>query len=263
MIPYFGGKSFTARWIISNFPENYKDLTYCEVFGGGGWVLFKKEPSAVEIYNDLNQDLVNLFLEIRNRYKEFSHKAEWSLHSRAMFDLAKEKLSGEQYLSQTERAIHYAIQRVQSFSGTGSSWAYRINAPKFSGKWLPFLNRLEFTNARLKKVQIECLDFEKVIKKYDSKSTLFYLDPPYVGGERYYKTNAVNFKLEDHARLAQVLKNITGKFILSYYDHEFIRASYKTFHVVKKTVPKYSAGYPKNNLDKHKPLGHELLIMNY
>ncbi len=263
MIPYFGGKSYTARWIISNFPKDYKDLTYCEVFGGGGWVLFKKEPSVVEIYNDLNQDLVNLFKVIRDNYKDFSHHAEWSLHSRAMFEYAKERLSEDRILSQTERAIHYAINRVQSFSGTGSTWAYRIASAKFSGKWLPFLKRIELINARLKKVQIECLDFEKVIEKYDSKSTLFYLDPPYIGGERYYKTSGVDFKQEDHARLAHVLKKIKGKFILSYYDNEIVRGSYKAFNIISKTVPKYSVGYSKNNLDKHKPVGHELLIMNY
>ena len=76
MIPYFGGKSYTAHWIISNFPSNYKDLTYCKVFGGGGWALFKKEQSSIEIYNDLDRDLVNLFSVIRGHYKEFSHRAE-------------------------------------------------------------------------------------------------------------------------------------------------------------------------------------------
>lgn len=263
MIPYFGGKSYTARWIISNFPENYKDLTYCEVFGGGGWVLFKKEPSSIEVYNDLNRDLVNLFLVIRDRYKEFAHRAEWSLHSRAMFDYAKAKLSDDRFLSQTERAIHYAINRVQSFSGSGSTWAYRITSSRFSGKWLPFLNRLALINARLKKVQIECLDFEKVIRKYDSKSTLFYLDPPYIGGERYYKTKAVDFKPEDHERLAKVLKKIKGRFILSYYDNKMVRERYKGFRVIAKEVPKYSVGNFKNKPDKRKPLGRELLIMNY
>lgn len=263
MIPYFGGKSYTARWIISNFPENYKDLTYCEVFGGGGWVLFKKEPSAIEIYNDLNRDLVNLFSVIRDHYKEFSHRAEWSLHSRAMFEYAKEKLSNDRFLSQTERAIHYAINRVQSFSATGSAWAYNIELLKFSGKWLPFLKRLELINARLKKVQIECLDFEKIIKKYDSKATLFYVDPPYIGGEHYYKTNRVDFKQEDHIRLVQSLKGIKGKFILSYYDHKFVRANYKRFNMISKEVPKYNVRSFKDNINTHKPLGHELLIMNY
>ena len=62
MLSYIGGKSFLSRWIISNFPENYQSMTYCEPFGGGGWVLFKKDESSVEIYNDLNSDLVNLAL---------------------------------------------------------------------------------------------------------------------------------------------------------------------------------------------------------
>lgn len=118
-----------------------------------------------------------------------------------MFEYAKEKLDNESYLSQTERAIHYAISKVQSFSTTDSAWAYNISRNKFSGKWLPFLKCLELINARLKKVQIECLDFEKLIEKYDSQSTLFYLDPPYIGGEHYHKTSGVDFKKEDHQRI--------------------------------------------------------------
>lgn len=205
MSPYFGGKSYTTRWIISNFPENYKDLTYCEVFGGG-WILFKKEPSNFVIYNDLNRDLVNLFLTIRDHHKEFSHRAEWSLHSRVRFE--------------------------------------RINA-------------------RLKKVQIECLDFEIIIEKYDTKNILFYLDPPYIGGERYYKTKEVDFMQEDHIRLARVLKGIKGRFILSYYDHESVRSNYKAFNMVTKEVPKYCVGNHKDNSNKQKPFGRELLIMSY
>lgn len=152
---------------------------------------------------------------------------------------------------------------MQSFSATGSAWAYNIELRKFSGKWLPFLKRLELINARLKKVQIECLDFEKLIEKYDSQSTLFYLDPLYIGGERYYKTNSVNFKQQDHTQLVNVLMRVKGKFILSYYDHEFVRVNYKAFNIVKKSVPKYCEGCSKNNQDKHKPVGHELLIMDY
>ncbi len=107
------------------------------------------------------------------------------------------------------------------------------------------------------------MDFEKIIEKYDSKSTLFYLDPPYIGGEHYYKTTAVNFRQEDHARLAHKLKKIKGKFILSYYDHESVKASYKGFKTVTKDVPKYSVGNFKHGIKQHKPIGHEILIMNY
>ena len=112
-------------------------------------------------------------------------------------------------------------------------------------------------------MQIECLDFEKIIEKYDTKNTLFYVDPPYIGGERYYKTKEVEFKQEDHERLAHVLKRIKGKFILSYYDHEIVRRNYKGFKIIIKDVPKYCVGNFRNEIKQHKPIGHELLVINY
>lgn len=264
MISYFGGKSYLASWIICHFPEKYQQQTYCEVFGGGGWVLFKKEPSKIEIYNDLNQNLVNLFRVIRDNYKKFAHQANWSIHSRAMFDEAIEKLKNDQFLSETERAVFYALRQVQSFSGTGTHWTYRLSSHhSFSGKWLPFLKRMELINARLKKVQIECLDFEDVIKKYDSRTTLFYLDPPYVDTERYYNSNNVEFKKEDHLRLAHVLKRIKGRFVLSYYEHKFVRANYKQYSILSKNMPKYSINSSRNTGIKTKPTGKELLIKNF
>jgi DNA adenine methylase len=261
MIPYIGGKSFLANWIISQFPEGYEKLTYCEVFGGGGWVLFKKDLSNVEVYNDLNRDLVNLFRIIRDNYPEFQHRAQWSLHSREMFQEAKERLKGDEFLNEVERAMAFAISQIQSFAGTGSTWGYAVTADKVArGMWMPFLKRLEYINARLKFAQIECLNFEKCIAKYDTPETLFYLDPPYVDAEKYYK---VPFTLEDHKRLAEILKEVKGRFILSYYDHDLVRSLYKGFRVLEKETAKHSCGITKQSRSKTRPRGHELLIMNY
>lgn len=263
MIPYLGGKSRIASWIIPQFPSNYQDLTYCEVFGGGGWVLFKKEESRLEVYNDLNSQLVNLFKMIRDNFEEFQHRAEWSLHSREMYYEAREKMKGDKFLSGIEKAMHYAIERVQSFSGSGG-WAYQITADKVvSGKWLPFLKRLSLINARLKRVQIECLDFEELIKKYDSKQTLFYLDPPYVDCEFYYDAPGVKFRKEDHERLASVLKRIKGKFVLSYYDHDFVKHLWKNYTVLSKDTVKHSLGSTRALKHRSKPSAKELLILNY
>lgn len=265
MIPYIGGKSYLANWIISNFPEDYTKLSYCEVFGGGGWVLFKKEPSFLETYNDLNKDLVNLFRVIRDNFPEFEHRAQWSLHSREMYKEAIAKLKDDKFVSQIEKAMYYASLRVQTFSGGNSqSWGYALTSDKvISGKWLPFVKRLSIINARLKKVQIECLDFEKVIDKYDSKNTLFYVDPPYVGVEHYYTTSGVEFAGKDHERLASLLKNIKGRFVLSYYEHELVRKLYKRFHIITKDAVKHSCGVVRNRVKKDKPKSIELLIKNY
>jgi len=263
MIPYIGGKSYLASWIIENFPKDFQQKVYCEVFGGGGWVLFKKDESYLEIYNDLNKNLVNLFKVIRDEYSEFSYKAEWSLHSREMYMEARKRMKDDKFLNDLERALHYAIDRVQSFSGQGG-WGYAVSMKKvYSGKWLPFLKRMSLINARLKKVQIECLDFEACIEKYDSKDTLFYLDPPYVGVEHYYKTADVNFTYEDHLRLAKILKHIKGKFVLSYYQDKLVRKLYGDYRTIRKNSVKHSCGLVRTRAVKEKPKSVELLIMNY
>ncbi|QQS35780.1 MAG: DNA adenine methylase [Ignavibacteriales bacterium] len=264
MIPYVGGKSYLANWIISNFPADFQKKHYCEVFGGGGWVLFKKEPSYLETYNDLNKHLVKLFTVIRDNYEEFKHCINWSFHSREMYNEAKEKLKDDKFLNDVETALYYAIRQIQSFSGNSESWGYQLTSHKLvQGKWTPFMRRLEIINARLKRVQIECLDFEKLIAKYDSKDTLFYVDPPYVDCEYYYNKNGVNFTYEDHKRLADILNNIKGSFALSYYENKLVRELYKGHRIIKKHTVKHSCGIVRAREDKTKPKSVELLITNY
>lgn len=125
------------------------------------------------------------------------------------------------------------------------------------------MKRLELINSRLKRVQIECLDFEKVIEKYDSKNTLFYLDPPYVDCEYYYKTVGVDFTAKDHERLSSILRQIKGKFILSYYEHELVNKLYKKYNILVKECTKHSRGTTKASGDKPRPKSVELLIRNY
>lgn len=263
MIPYIGGKSRLSNWVISQFPTNYKELRYIEVFGGGGWILFKKEESKLEVYNDLNKNLVNLFKVIRDDFDKFQHKAEWSLHSREMYYEARERIKEDKFFDDIERAMHYSIERVQSFSGKGG-WAYQVSADKMtSGKWLPFLKRLTLINSRLKRVQIECLDFEELIRKYDSKDALFYLDPPYVDAEHYYNVGDVNFGRRDHERLYKVLKKIKGRFVLSYYEHEVVTQLWSKYKIIEKNTLKSSRGFTRATRNKELPKAVELLISNY
>jgi DNA adenine methylase len=109
---------------------------------------------------------------------------------------------------------------------------------------------------RLQKTVIENKDFESLIKTYDRQEALFYLDPPYHGTEKYYDNT---FSKEDHYRLNLVLKQIKGKFILSYNDDDFIRNLYKDFNIESITR--------QNNLlmkNKHGDRQfQELIIKNY
>ena len=108
----------------------------------------------------------------------------------------------------------------------------------------------------IRKVTIGNMSFEEIIERYDKKDTLFYLDPPYYGAEKYYQER---FLEENHIKLAEMLKGIEGKFILSYNDCEYIRELYSQFNVegverLNNLGTKY-----KNDDRKYR----ELIIRNY
>ncbi len=105
-------------------------------------------------------------------------------------------------------------------------------------------------------MSIENLDFRDFINQYDSDSTLFYLDPPYVGTENYYK-NKKTFDLKDHKDLYQILKSIKGKFLLSYNDCELVNNLYKDFNI-KTLQTHYSLNVKTQNKRRT-----ELLISNF
>ena len=263
MFAWIGGKNRLAKWIISNFPLDYRKMTYVEVFGGAGWVLIKKESSLVEIYNDNDELLVNLFIVLRDHFQEFRRRAYRTLHSRRLFQMALQQIREGYFKDNIDKAVCYAIVVVQSFSGTQNSWGYYISAntrKSSSTRWLPFLRRLNQIRYRLSTVQIECLDFRKIISKYDTPNTLFYLDPPYVGKEHYYRTG---FTKKDHIELAEILKTIKGKFVLSYYPCELVEELYKDFNWQTKEVSKSSYGITEFSRMRSRPRGTELLIKNF
>jgi DNA adenine methylase len=106
---------------------------------------------------------------------------------------------------------------------------------------------------------VESMDFEEVVKKYDSPTTYFYMDPPYWKTENYYSNH--DFDRNDHERLANVLKTIKGKFSLSYYDFELLHEWFPEtqYRWEKKEFAKAAAA----KKGKTQNMGTELLIMNY
>jgi len=154
MIPYQGGKNRLAQRIISLFPSNYEDLAYVEPFGGAGWVLFKKKPSRVEVYNDINGLLVNLFQQIRDNYKCFKRKAFLVLNARKEFEDAKRVLlSNPKNLDNCTKAVFTAVVLIQQFGGRGriqgTAWGYIKKPSRKSIHWFAFLKRLSQIRKRL------------------------------------------------------------------------------------------------------------------
>lgn len=244
-----GGKKRLRDEIISRFPNNIPDR-YIEVFGGAGWVLFRKEkyPKQLEVFNDLDDQLINLFRCIKYHDKALQQELEWLPSSRTIFNdsLKIIDISG---LTDIQRAARF-LYLVKTSFGTDCR-TFKTSKSSLSKT----IALMENIHERLDGVIIEHKDFENLITVYDRPEALFYLDPPYVGTENLY---SVPFVQNDHYRLCEKLKNIKGKFILSYNDCEFVRSLYSDFQIESISRPNTLSGSGRNQ-----SLFHEVIIRNY
>ena len=223
-IPWIGGKRSLRKRIIEFFPNLEERKRYVEVFGGAAWVLFGiAQTSKMEVYNDINADLINLFRVIKYHHKTLQEELSNLMSSRELFFDYKEQLK-IRGLTDIQRAARFYVLLKLSFGANRKDFI--LKARNFEKSVEDFEKIAE----RLNKVVIENLDYERCIKLYDRVDTLFYLDPPYYKTEFYYEEE---FKKEEHEKLRDVLKNIKGKFILSYNDCEEIRDLYKDYKIIE------------------------------
>lgn len=245
-IKWIGGKKFLRKKIISEFPTQYD--RYIEVFGGAGWVLFGQEyHCSLEVLNDKNNDLINLYRCVKFHCQELIKELNWILQSRKLFFECREQLKGDIGLTDIQRAARFYILIKFSYGADLRSFSTR------SVKYLSSIDDLYEIQKRLEKVIIENRDFRKIINTYDTENALFYLDPPYFQTEKYYDCV---FTKQDHEDLHRELMNLKGKFVLSYNDCEFIRDLYQDFNI--KSISRYNTLCGDNgNIFK------ELIIKNY
>jgi len=220
-LAYIGGKNRLARQIIDLLPEH---TTYVEPFAGGAQVLFHKEPSQVEVVNDLDGDIVNLFRVCQVHHEELIRCMKFMLVSRSWFAVVKEQRTDT--LTDIHRAARFLFLQKNSFAGLVRRQDYRysvVGPPSFNPQRLPEL--LENAHRRLARVQIESLPYEEILRRFDRPQTLFYLDPPYWHRKLY----RFNFADKDFVTLAERLRKIRGKFIVSINDVPEIREIFRDF----------------------------------
>jgi len=221
---WVGGKSKLANKIIAEFPTHER---YCEVFGGALNVFYRKPRSKIEVVNDINSDLVNLHLQIQRKPQSLQMHLNRMLISRDIFSKIKAEVLHPR--NDVQRAAYYYYLLSLSFGSRADSFAMpRGTKPRVKNIYRDFY----VWSNRLKGVCVENMDFKKLINTYDHPQTLFYLDPPYIGTESYYQTPQ-GFHIDQHIQLANTLKSIQGKFVLSYNDCEVVRDLYKDFEIIE------------------------------
>lgn len=223
-IQWFGGKQLMAKRLVPLFPPH---KTYIEVFGGAGALLFAKEPSLVEVYNDLDSDLVNFMRVLRDRdgmFPDFYNRACLSPYSRKEWQFCRDHLNDDP--DPVERARRFFVLARFSFSGlVGGSFGISISGSKRgmvqqASAYQGVLGILPRLSERMVSVLIENKDFRNLIQVYDREETFFYLDPPYLPSTR--KSGAYRHELteDDHKVLVDILKTVKGKVMLSGYPSE-------------------------------------------
>ena len=220
-LPYIGGKNRLANQIIRLFP---KHSTYVEGFAGGAQVFFHKPASPVEVLNDLDGDIVNFFRVCQRHHEELLRYLRFMLVSRQWF--ARIETENPETLTDIERAGRFLYLQKCAYAGLVRNRRYRCfvaQPPGFNPATLPEI--LDNTHKRLERVQIESLPYQEIIRHFDRPTTLFYFDPPYYG-LRLYRHNLAH---EDFVAMAEVLKRMKGKFVLSINDAEEIRNIFGKF----------------------------------
>lgn len=220
LLRYPGSKYRIAQWIISHFP---KHKIYVEPFGGSGAVLFQKPVSKVEVYNDLDKEIVNVFRVLRDE-----SKAEQLIKQIFLTPYSRTEHEGlfevtGQPVEDARRFVVRSIMNIAKGPYAKSGFDTRINDDFYISRlnfFKDYPGLLQQFIRRLKNVVVECRDFRDIINQFDRPETLFYCDPEYINTDAIYSPD---FNKSDHVDLITMLREVRGMVVISGYDTHLYR----------------------------------------
>lgn len=230
VLRYMGAKWRLAPWILRHLPWPHD--AYVEPFGGSAAVLLRKDPSPLEVWNDLGEEVYNFFRVLRDEElcARLVRALEFTPWHRLEFEACYEGLGGPED-DPVERARRFFVVSWQGIRGNPTkrpAWRFVKSGSNFaktpSETWV--FDHLYAASARLRRVQFEHRDALEVIRDYDAPDTLFYLDPPYLASTR--STRGSQYEVDTateewHKELLGLLLGVRGMVVLSGYPSELYR----------------------------------------
>lgn len=234
IIPWLGGKRRLADRLIPLFP---KHECYVEVFCGGAALYFlRPSPAPCEVINDINGDIVNLYRVVQHHLEEFVRQFKWAITSRQIFKWHQE--TKPETLTDIQRAARFYYLQQHAFGGRvdGQTFGTATTAPAIN--LCRIEESLSAAHIRLAAgTTIENLPWQECMRRYDRAHTFFYLDPPYWQTEGY----GVPFGIEQYVEMAEIMRSVKGRVMLSINDHPDIRRIFAGLNTLEIGI-KYSVG---------------------
>lgn len=218
--------------------------------------MFGKEPSKVEILNDFDSNLMNMWSVIKNAKDQFIRSFDYTLVSRELFNEYKRKYRENDFEDSIEKAHVFFYLVNSGFASDMKNPVFGTKAQSRNGLRVEQIEEsINKAYERLQKVTIENKSFEDIFRIYDREKSFLYIDPPY----RKTKQYAVGkFSDEQYRKLAECCKNARGKFLITINNDDFIKETFKDFNIVDHEVY-YSVCKTQNGRKGFK----ELIITNY
>lgn len=219
---YAGGK-FYARKLIMRYVQDHDN--YVEPFAGGASIFFAKPRVTFNWLNDIDQELINCFTQIRNHAEDLVALIRGEEASKERHAFYKNKFRPKNNL---EKALRWYYVNRTSYSGImkmqNCYWGYGDKYSKRPENWPKTIFE---ASAKLQGVKLSTFDFEDVISNVPVGSFLF-IDPPYFNADQD-KFYPFSFDQRDHFRLAKVLRTNARKFsfLLTYDNSQEVKELYK------------------------------------
>lgn len=250
IIPWLGGKRRLADRILPLFPPHE---CYVEVFCGGAALYFLRPvPAAVEIINDVNGELINLYRVVQHHLEEFVRQFKWAISSRQVFKWLQD--TNPETLTDIQRAARFYYLQHHAFGGKvqGQTFGTATTAPPIN--LCRIEENLSAAHLRLAGTTVEHLPWQECVRRYDRAHTFFYMDPPYWQTEGY----GVPFDFGQYEAMAEAMRSCKGKIMVSINDHPDIRRVFAGFHTHELNI-RYSVGANHGATDA----SSELVITNW
>ena len=250
---YPGGKYYARNKILKYIPNHN---VYIEPFAGSASIFFAKEKTKETILNDLDVELINTYIQIRDNPYKLIELLESTKPTKETFKYLKNTHIPKNNM---EKAVRYFFLNRTYYSGIMNMKHCYFSYSEHAMRQSNWGKRILEASEKLQNVKLTSIDFEYIINNAPNNSFLF-IDPPYFNTLQN-KMYEFGFTEKEHIRLLEVLKNNKYRlnFLLTYDNDITIKNMYSWANTNSEEWT-----YTMNRADytgRYK--GKELFITNY